>query len=280
MSDEQATASIPQRVLVALDASPHSRAALDAAVRLAAVFEAELEGLFVEDETLVRAARLSVVQEVRAYTAPPRRLDDQRLQRQLRRQAERAEYALRRAAQSAEVPHDFDTVRGDVTEELLRAAADTDLLVLGKTSRTSSRRRLGSTSRTLLAEAESSVLVLREPLVSPSPLLVYYDGTARAEAALALGIELAGRSEDGRLEVALPASDDGEAKRLRNRIRTSADDLSLRIRALSWAEGRRLSAFVRHTEGLVLLPAGGAPLRTTALQQTLYELNRPVLVVR
>jgi nucleotide-binding universal stress UspA family protein len=45
-----------RRILVALDASPHSFAALEAAAHLAAHLEAELFGLYVEDENLLRGA--------------------------------------------------------------------------------------------------------------------------------------------------------------------------------------------------------------------------------
>ena len=48
----------PRRILVALDASAHSHAALAAAVALAARLHAEIEGLFVEDINLLRLAEL------------------------------------------------------------------------------------------------------------------------------------------------------------------------------------------------------------------------------
>jgi nucleotide-binding universal stress UspA family protein len=267
---------------VALDGSPHSRAALRAALRLAQPFEAEIEGLFVEDERLLRAARLPFATEVRAYTAPPKRLSDQRMQRQLRYQASHAERALRRAAEQTEVPHDFRTVQGEVTAELRRAAAEVDLLVLGKTSTASSRRRLGSTSRTLLAEAPSPVLVLRRQFPVEKPLLVYYDGSETGETALRLATQLARRAELRALDVLLPAHDEAETERLREQVRTRHDDpdVPIRLHPLTRAEGRRLSAFTRANGGLVILPSGCPSLGGTSLQQFLYEIDRPLLVVR
>jgi nucleotide-binding universal stress UspA family protein len=273
--------SSPQRILVALDGSPQSRAALDAAVRLAVALEAEIEGLFVEDEQLLRAAQLPFATEVRAYTAPPKRLSGDRMQRQLRRQAGHAERALRRAAGPEEVPHTFRTAQGDVTQELRRAADGADLLVLGKTSTASSRRRLGSTCQALLRDAPSPVLVIRTPVPPRTPLLVYYDGSAAAEAALRLATRLARQAEGTALDVLLPASDAAETDRLREQIRARDDtaDIPVRLHVLPRAERRRLSAFARDG-GLVLLPAGCPPLGGTSLQQFLYEIDRPVLVVR
>jgi nucleotide-binding universal stress UspA family protein len=273
--------SSPQRILVALDGSPQSRAALDAAVRLAVAFEAKVEGLFVEDERLLRAARWPFAAEVRAYTAPPKRLSDDRVRRQLRRQAGHAERILRRAAGPEGVPHTFRTARGDVTQELRRAADGTDLLVLGKTSTASSRRRLGSTSQALLTDAPTPVLVLRRPLPVGKPLLVYYDGSAAAEAALRLATRLARHAAGTAIDVLLPARDAAGTERLREqaRARTHAAESPVRLRVLPRAERRRLSAFVRDG-GLVLLPAGCPPLGVPSPQQFLYEIDCPVLVVR
>lgn len=272
-----------RRILVAINGSPHSRAALDAAVRLAVAFEAEVEGLFVEDERLLRASRLPFVKEVRAYTVPPKHLSDDRIQRQLRRRAKRVERALRRSAEQGEVPHTFRTEQGDVTQELRRAAAGADLLVLGKTSTASSRRRLGSTSQTLVADAPAPVLVLRDRIPAGEPVLVYYDGSAAAETALRLATRLARRAESPALDVLLPAHDAAETDRLREQVRAGDDDASdlpVRLHPLTQAEGHRLSAFVREKGGIVVLPSGCPPLGGASLQRFLYEIDRPLLVVR
>lgn len=278
MTEEASPPSL-RRILVALDASPDSQAALDAAVRLAVGLDAEIEGLFIEDETLLRAARLPFCKEVRAHTAPPKQLNDRRIQRQLRYQAEYAEHTLQQAAEEAEVPYSFRTVQGDVTRELLRAAAQADLVVLGKTSTESSRRRLGSTSETLLAESSSPVLVLRKAIPVQEPIVLYYDGTAPAESALNIAVQLARRAEGIPLKILLPDHD--EADRLRDEIQARCGEASVPfyVHRLTRAECHRLSAFARQKGGLVILPAGCTPLCGTSLQQFLYEMDRPLLVV-
>jgi nucleotide-binding universal stress UspA family protein len=280
MSEE--TSSPLHRILVALDASPQSQAALDAAVRLAADFEAEVRGLFVEDETLLRAAQLPFAEEVRSYTAPPKRLDDRRMQRQLRYQAEYAERSLQHAAEQAEVAHDFEVVQGNVPRELLRAATEADLLVLGKTSTASSRRRLGTTCQTVLANASTPVLVLREAVAPQRPILTYYDGSDAAEAALRMAVQLSVRGGRRPLTVLLPPSDEAETDRLRDEVkaRYGSADVPLHVHPLTPAERRRLSAFARRNGGLVVLPAGCDPLSHVPLKQFLYEIDRPLLVVR
>ncbi len=279
MSEEE---SPLQRILVALDASPHSRAALDAAVRLATDFGAEVEGLFVEDETLLRAAQLPFAEEVRSFTAPPKGLTDQRMQRQLRYQAEHAERILQRVAEQAEVRYNFDVVQGDVTRELLDAATEVDLLVLGRTSTASSRQQLGSTSQAVLTDASAPVMVMREAVPPQRPALLYYDGSDAADAALSMGEQLFRRSGPRPLTVLLPPPDAAETDRLRDEVWSQYDrsDVPMTVHVLTRAEHRRLSAFARRQGGLVILPAGCAPLSHIPLKQFLYEIDRPLLVMR
>jgi len=271
-----------QRILVALNASPHSQAALEAAVRLAMDFEAEVEGLFVEDETLLRAAQLPFAEEVRAFTASPKGLTNQRMKRQLRYQAEYAEHILQQTAEQAEVAYNFEVVQGDVTRELMNAATEVDLLVLGRTSRTSSRRQLGSTSETLLTDAPTPVLVLREAVPPQQPVLVYYDGRDAAKAALDVAVQLSRRSGPRPLTVLLPADDETETDRLREEVRARCNQLDapLSVHVLTRAESRRLSAFARRKGGLVILPADCNPLSHVPLRQFLYEIDRPLLLMR
>lgn len=285
MTDERQPPSRSiRRILVALDASPHSLAALESAADLAAAFKAELRGLFVEDINLIRLSDLPVAREVRSFTQPAQTLSERRLSLQLKRQAERAEQALKSVAQQVQVEFSFEVKRGAVTGSLLDAAEDADLVTLGKTSQPwSSRRKLGSTARTLLSEAPRPVLVLSEALRPDQPIIVYYDGTDAAESALKFAASLAYRSDRSSLTVLLPTDDAEETERLHDQVveRFAHTVAPLRVRPLTPLEATRLAA-ATHAEGdgLVVLPAGCPPLCDVDLQQFLYEVDSPVLVVR
>ena len=272
-----------RRILVAFDNSPHSRAALQMAVRLAADLEADLEGLFIKDQKLLRAAQLPFAKEVRAHSVAPKRLSDRRVQRQLRHQAERAEAAVHELAERTEVPHTFRVVEGDVTRELLRAADDADLLALGKTSTQSSRRRLGTTSRALLDKSSTSGLVLRQALRGRQPLLTYYDGSEAARSALEVAAGLATSGSGHPLTVFLPPLDEATTQRLQAEVHDEcgARVPSLDVRPLTRIERDRLATLARR-EGpsLVVMPESAAPLTHSPLQRFLYELDHPLLVVR
>lgn len=273
-----------RRILVALDDSPHSRAALEMAVWLAADLEAEVEGLFIKDKNLLQAAQLPFAEEVRAHSVSPKNLTDRRVQRQLRYQAERAEAALQEATERAEVPYNFRVVEGHVTRELLRAAEEVDLLAMGKTStRKSSRRRLGTTSQALLSECSTPVLVLRRAVRHRQPILTFYDGSDAAHSALRVAAGLASRGATHPLTVFLPPQDEADTERLRTEVVEEYENRvpQLQVRPLTKTELHRIATLARREgRGLFVMPGGASPLSDTSLQRFLHELDRPLLVVR
>jgi hypothetical protein len=58
-----------RRILIALDASPDGLSALETSAWLAARMNAELQGLFVEDESLLRIAEIPLAREVPYFSA-------------------------------------------------------------------------------------------------------------------------------------------------------------------------------------------------------------------
>jgi nucleotide-binding universal stress UspA family protein len=272
-----------RRLLVALDGSPHSRAALQMAVRLAADLEATVEGLFVKDAHLLRAAQLPFAEEVRVHSVAPKALTDRRAERQLRHQAERTEALLEQTAAQAEVAHEFHVVEGRVTPAVQQAAEDADLLAMGKTSTHSSRRRLGTTTQALLSESSTPVLVLRRAAPPREPLLTYYDGSDAAHSALHVAAQLSTRGPARPLKVLLPAPDERRARRLHEEIHAEygAHVPQLQVRPLTPVELDRVAALAhREGPGLVVMPDEAPPWSDASPQRFLYELDRPLLVVR
>ena len=90
MSGRQNEELAIRRILVALDGSYHSLAALEAAAELAASLEAELHGLFVEDVNLLRVAGSPVAREVCYPFSRTTRPNQRTMERQLRAQATQA----------------------------------------------------------------------------------------------------------------------------------------------------------------------------------------------
>jgi len=178
-----------RRILIALDASTHSLAALETAINLATTLEAQLEGLFVEDVNVLRLAELPFVRQVRTLSAVTQPVSRLQLEAELQAQAARARRALMGAARRARVPATFRVVRGQVPLEVLAAAMEADLLVLGRISRPlTRRRRLGSTARTVFARAPRSVFLVQSTPVHS--IMVTYDGSLLAQRALTIAANL------------------------------------------------------------------------------------------
>ena len=118
-----------RRILVAVDASPHSLAALDAALRLAADLEAEVIGLFVEDINLLRLAGMPFASEVRTSSAATYELSSGGMEAGMRAQAARARRLVQQARRRRPRPgHVSRRARagdgGDSTGRRRRRSAD------------------------------------------------------------------------------------------------------------------------------------------------------------
>lgn len=270
-----------RRILVALDASRHSLAALEAAVELAASLEAELQGLFVEDVNLLRLAGLPVAREVLYPFVAAARLDRARMERELRAQAAQARRALAAACERRQIKWSFRVVRGEVAPEVLTAALEADLLSLGKASRPLTRRvRLGSTAQAAAAQAPRSVLLLQRDVGVRPPVVVTYDRSPTARQALMMAAHLV-QKIGGYLTILILADALDRAQQLQAQAANwlGGQRLLVRYRQLVGAGVATLIHEVR-AEGSGVLVLSVAILHPEALQRLLVEVDCPVLLVR
>ena len=270
-----------QRILVALDASPHSLSALEAAAELAANLRAELLGLFVEDINLLRMAELPFAREVGLFSGTLRRLDTQHVERQLRAQAELARQALTTIAERAQIRWSFHVTRGQIASELLDAALDADLVILGKAG-WSGQRRLGSTARVVLSQVRGPALMLQRGARLGLPVLVLYDGSAGAKSALAAAVQLVGERE-AQLTILIVSREVEAAQSLQQEVTEWLQErgLEAHYRWLSKADVPRICHAVQAEGGGVLVLYRDTPLlQGETLEALLNELECPVLLVR
>jgi nucleotide-binding universal stress UspA family protein len=271
-----------RRILVALDASPHSLAALAAAAELAASLRAELIGLYVEDETLLRLSGLPFIREYGAYTATFREVSLEHLEAQLRARASQARRALAMAGQQAHVRWTFRVVRGLVTPQVLAAAAEADLITLGRRGWSVPGRHLGSTARAVLTQTPGLSLVLEHGIRLGLPVVVIYDGSDQAQRALALGADFV-RARGGKLSVLLLAGDPAEAEGLQADVASwlAGQGLQVRYRYVADSDTARLMRAVQAEGcGLVILTGPPNTLAEDGLLDHLHDIGCPALVVR
>jgi nucleotide-binding universal stress UspA family protein len=272
-----------RRILVAIDTSSDSLAALAAAVELASELEAELEGMFVEDVQLLRLAGLSLTHRVDLLSAEVRRLEQREMERHLRIQAALARKALRSAAERHHLRWSFHTARGRVIPELRTAAEKADLVILGVRG-WSPGRGPGSTVWSLLREPSTPVMVMGRAARFGRSMYCLLGESPNSRQALELATELS-RATRLPLTVLVLAENEEEAE-LR---RTEAADYLVRrgvraeLRQVRHGAPLRLADTVRAEGcGLFIVPRPEAESEDgedTSVRVLLGGVDCPVVLV-
>jgi len=169
-----------RRVVMALDTASSVLPAIEAAAGLALGLNAELAGLFIEDERLLRFAGLPFAREFGFASARARPLAPAAIEHALRAQAEQLRRQLAATAERLSLAWTLEVVRGEVLRSALERADTSDLLVLGR----SEYSWPGTHRRSDPAQ--------RFPALAARPVAVVYDGSAAALRALSIGSTLAG----------------------------------------------------------------------------------------
>lgn len=186
-----------------LHPSPHGRAALETAARLAALLGAELRGVYVQEERLLRLPALPFLREVDAVSGRVRPLRSSDLERQIQAEAERVRRQLIRVADQLGVEWSFRVSRGEVHAVVGEAAAAMDLVTLGVRARATASG-LGSTVRAMVAESGHPVMVIRRGMRLGFHVHAVDDGSEAGRRAVEIARSLTDR-EDTRLTIHVSA---------------------------------------------------------------------------
>lgn len=247
------------RVLVALDASPLSLTALEAAAVLARRMGAELTGVFVEDINLTRLAGHPVATSISLVGGIRRDPGHRLLEHALKVQVTAARRAFEEVAEQLGPTASFAVRQGRVEVELLAAAEEADLVLVGcsgQGDRLASRRRLGSTARAMVERAARPVVVVRHALPAAQPVAVLYDGSPASRRALVLAARLA-TAAGARLEVITLAADAEAARRREQEARALIAPVAIALESLPVIPtdaGRVAAEAARHPLALLVLP--------------------------
>ncbi len=271
-----------RRVTFALDASPSSLGALEAAARFARTVHAELEGLFVTDEDVMRWAALPGAREVGSFSSTIRRVDSAVVERRLRSHAEHARRTMELVAERHRVRATFRVLRGRVTDRLLEALAVTDVLVIGRSGWSpAGPRRLGSTARTLAAAARGRLLLVGAAGVAPGPIGVLVDSSPEGALALELATELA-QGADERLEVFCLADRPEQCAEIEATVDRQLASPHRRLR-VHWLAPRLLASLGSRAQAvgtrLLLVPTGSASVPVAAFEAIVTDFADAILTV-
>ncbi len=273
-----------RRIVVAVDASPHSQAAMEAAVRLAARFDAELLGLFVEDINVLRIAGLPYAQEFGAHSAQRRHINTADVERQLRVRSRQVQDRFRLLTGRASIRGTFRVTRGSVGAEIQSAAVDADVLLVGRAGWSQLReRQIGSTTRAMCcAEASGITVVLQAGAQLGPPIVVVYDASEAAEKALVFAERLVDETK-GPLEVLVVADTELLLQARTNLLEGALTELKVRNHQhsliTSVLQNLTNMIYALHAK-TVVLPGCLSLLQDDRVVLFLEQVNIPVLLVR
>ncbi|MFH5833690.1 universal stress protein [Halalkalibaculum sp. DA3122] len=223
-----------RRILVALDTSNHSRAALQAAAYLAKLSEAELRGLYVSDATWHQISRLSLISEVSELTGEPRTFSEEDISRQSKLVENRIRDLLKQVAGTMEIPHTLDSVQGSIEDELIKASEEADLITIGRAGHSHKQEsKLGKTARFIVRRSSKPVLMLEHGLsIGGAPVICIYDGTEQAQRSLELALKIARKSSTRLLVIGLANQSDSvnnRNKEIEERVQNASIPVRLHL---------------------------------------------------
>lgn len=215
-----------RRVVVAFDWGSENVGAVEAATTLAARLRAELRAMFVEDIDLVRLAEHPRLCAFSTLSASGRDLTAEHLKRVLKLRLSRSQAAIEEAAARRQIKCAFEVRRGRLLTEAFSATTDDDLVIVSWEPAAGSPWGGSRTPPSVVARALSeararSVLLLHPATPTAGPVLVAYDDTDAAKAALAAAAQIADQ-DGGVIEVALlsgrPSAADAWARSITNAL--------------------------------------------------------------
>jgi nucleotide-binding universal stress UspA family protein len=185
-----------KRILVALDGSAASLAALLQSVSWAVSLEAQLRAVFVEDQQ--RFLYYPAAASFEGGMVLPVPLPGDKLQAEeakVKEEGRAIRAAFDKAIQGQRVQPDFLIERGDVNAILVREARAADLVVMGKRGQFEppESRSAGPTTEALIHDALRPVLVVPEGARTEGPLLVAYDDSKGVQRILPTAVLLAAK---------------------------------------------------------------------------------------
>lgn len=209
------------RIVVALDMSPHSLAALAAAADLAAGLDAEIVGVFVEDVNWLRHGELPAAHVVSRYSGEKVKIRCDDVRRRMAAQAQAAAAALAQMAEARHVRWSFSVARGAPPETLQAAAVGADVVSLGRAGWPApGRRTVGSVTHRLVMEGPASALVMSAGQHLGPPVVLWADDTGSAVRAGYLAAAVAA-CLDWPIEVLISGASSAAAARTEHDLRVA-----------------------------------------------------------
>ena len=280
--DNPNTALATGRVLILLDGSRLSLAALEAAAEIAAERNAEVLGVFVEELNLLRAAEYAFTREVGGSSGLARPLELAALQSRMQAQAERARQLLQRTMARHGLVQTLQLCRGRVAEEVISLMQPEDLVVLGRVGWTCiPGARLGSTAQALVQQAPGEVLLWTEPRAQRESRVVVLLNHHQLNnyRALQVGIALARRSNQAMTVLVRSQPDDDQSPVDDVLAYLQNKGVAARVERIAMANaGAAVRAIQKENASQLVVSRSSGLFANHEAEALLAELNLPVTV--
>ncbi len=282
MAKDSKKAVIIRRILVAVDASTNSSAALEAAALFAKVTKANIHGLYVQEEHWEHVNRLPSTTIINELTGEAQLLKKNKLNRHVEKLAKRLQRKLKSVSRRHEVSHKWQSVRGRVIEEILKAGRDVDLITIGRRGGSAlQRKRLGSTAKAVIQRSDKPVLILTNHLMLSRAITVIYDDSEESRKGLQLGLSIAKKNRSN-LFVLIVNNKNGKEedneKKVQQLIRKSR--VPVHVSTLNNATlGNFIHLVKRQTPGLLIISGNQPLLKNESLEIALEYFNCPTLLM-
>ena len=270
------------RILVSLDNSRHSLAALKAAVELAQHYGAELKAVFVEDTTLLRLAEMPFCQEVGEYTAIVRELSSNGLSQGMVVQSRWVLRSFRNVINQTDLRAEMAILRGNINESIDTESQTCDLIIIGKTGTNPlGRPRLGSTAKALVKNHTKPLLLVEENNRLGYPMIVFYENSPLGKICLETARDLLNPEES---LIILLSEDEPEVYTANNAFldKWAAEyQVNLSIQSVKTHTITRFINIIKGLKtGLLILPHDLKPQSMAPLLTRLEQISLPILLIR
>jgi nucleotide-binding universal stress UspA family protein len=271
-----------EHILVALDKSSHSLAALQAAIELASHYHANLKGVFVEDINVLNLAKMPFRKEVGEYTATVREITQDGLSREISVQSRWVTRFFQNTINQTDVNADFAVLRGNIHEIVNIESQACDLVVIGKSgTHPLGRHRFGSTAKALIELHQKPLLLIEENTQLGSPIILMYENSPIGKISLETARDLMDPAET--LMIFLIADDPDVFLKLNTELNQWAFENQIIISIESFksqAVSRLIGMVERMKTGLFILPHNADSPQIKILESYLGEIRLPILLIR
>ena len=249
-------------ILVPLDGSPASFAALEQAVVWAGRMKAELRGIFIEDEQrLMYHPTAASFEGGIPHEVPMPEGSRHEEEEKLKAEGQEIQTVFDKTTKGKVDKAHLTIVRGDVNLLLGMAARSVDLVIIGKRGRDEppDSEKTGPTTEAILHEALRPILVVPENPRVDGPVLFSYDGSVGVQRVCVPGTALAVLKGDGAVILTVD-SDAAKARANQETLRNYMEPYGISPK-VEQAKGKPTKAIVDTSEkvgaGMIVMGAFG-----------------------